>query len=88
MPRQLTARERSFAQQYLAKLMRQGKGAQGAHGVGEKRVRAVEGMNESLAIGDVRPALCLHRAGTFQRELVKSALPGVFRNAAFVHQTQ
>jgi len=35
-----------------------------------------------------RPARRLHGAGNLERKLVKTALPGILRDAAFVHQAQ
>ena len=74
--------------QDMAQVVADGQGAQGADGVHEKRMRAVEGVDVAAAIGGPRPAPRLHRAGTFQGHFVRAALPGVLPDAPFLHEAQ
>ena len=69
----------AFAHEHVAELCAKRQRAQRADGVGEERMRAVEGMDEAFAVRDVRPARGLHGAGTFQRQFVEIALALVLR---------
>jgi len=57
--------------------MGEGQRAQGADGVGEERMGAVEGVNEALAAGGESPAVGLHGDGGFQRQFVEVLLPSL-----------
>ena len=61
--------------------------AQGANGVDEQGVAAIEGVDVAETILEAGPARGLHRTTYLQRELVKVQLPLVGGNASFEHQT-
>src|SRR5690606_15571577 len=64
-----------LSHQRVAEAMGDGEGAQGADGVDEERMRAVERMDEAAAIADGRPARGLDGARELERERVVVALP-------------
>jgi hypothetical protein len=70
----------------MAELVRKTQCAQRANGVREERMRPIERMNEPFAIGNVRPACRLDRAGTFERQLVKSRSHRSPPECAFTHE--
>ena len=61
-------------------------GAQRADGVGEERVRPVEGVDEAAAVLGAGPAPGLDGSGAFQRQGVEIPFPGVGGDFPLVHQ--
>ena len=55
-----------FSHEYMAKLMADGEGAQGADGIDKQGVRAVERVNIAAASGDVGPTRGLNSTGDFE----------------------
>jgi hypothetical protein len=66
----------ALVEERLAQPVRERERAQRAHGVGEERVRAVEGVDEA-ARRRPRPAPRLHRAARLERELEQLELAGL-----------
>jgi hypothetical protein len=58
----------------VAEAVRERERAQRAHGVGEERVRAVEGVDVAAAVLGTGPAPRLHRAARLERQLAQLAL--------------
>ena len=76
----------ALLEQRLAQPVRQRERAQRAHGVGEERVRAVEGVDVAPAVLRASPAPRLHRAARLERQLAELALASLGLVAALEHQ--
>jgi hypothetical protein len=74
-----------LAHQHMSKPVGNYQSAHRADGIYKERMRSVERVDKSTAIGDLGPTHCLHGARTFQREFVEVALPRVGRYPPFVH---
>ena len=70
----------------MTQLMRHRQRSQGPNGVHEQRVRPVEGMDESSAIRNLRPARRLDGTGHFQRHFVEIVLTLLERNLPLTHE--
>ena len=75
-----------LAQQRVAHLVCDAANAQGAHGIDEQRVAAIEGVDVAKAIGKAGPARRLHCAAHLEREFVEVQFPFVALNAPGQHQ--
>ncbi len=75
-----------FCLQAVAEHMRHTADAQGAYGVDEERVAAVEGVDVAETIVEAGPTGGLHRSTYFQCELVKVQLLSIVGHAPFEHQ--
>ncbi len=76
----------AFAHQAMPQPRRENQRAAGADRVAEKRLRTVEGINETRAIGDSRPARGLGGAGGLERHFVEIQFSPPRVAAAFQRQ--